>query len=523
MPRLQVRLSGIAPDLPDDLVPDDAWHLAENMAPESGVMRFRWPFGQELLGVPGIAALRPRWSHSLIAEGPAPISMIGGQWAQVGVNASNEARLEVVRPVESVDKTPSGWTAETADPYTVTGGMLNGVLLVNTPRQPPAVLQLSPPYASSSDYASQVLTGAAPLLPAGTRFRAMRPWQYQAVGIENRYTLRWSASVPPGGLPIEWEPAATNDAGDLELAGGQDRLLVDLGAAGRDLIVYGDRSTHVLSYVGPPQVVSARTLLQTSGLLAVNCWTNWRGGHVVWSGDDALLVTPAGAESIADAVTRRTLRDQAEIAAAAFPDGINAAAFVTWDPLRAQVLFVPPADPLSTPSEALTWEPATGKWGRRTLGPVYHARAGRVLMSAPFVNDLRLVAAGADTSLPRNGGLMVDGLPRSGQEPQGWQLERRELDAGDSKLRKFVTRILPRVEAPSGVEVSVQVGVRDAPSGAYDWTAPQLVDPEARPWAYVEREGRFIAVRLSGEVSAAQLGPVSVAGFDIEYQPGGLY
>jgi hypothetical protein len=234
-------------------------------------------------------------------------------------------------------------------------------------------------------------------------------------------------------------------------------------------------------------------------------------------------VTPGGAQSIASAQVRRQLRDAAESAGAAFASGIGAAAFVVWDPVRAQVLFCYPPGPADPVNQALTWEPATGRWGRRTLGPIFHARAGRVLDSVNNVNDQRLIGSGADTFLPRRGGLMIDALPRAGQPDQAWLLEKRELDAGDSKVRKFISRVMPRIDGPAGLQVQVQVGVRDAQAGPYSWLPPRTVQVDAAPWAHIEAEGRFIAVRIFGDVTAAQLGPVRCSGFDIEVQPAGWY
>lgn len=118
--------------------------------------------------------------------------------------------------------------------------------------------------------------------------------------------LKWSAAAEPGTIPQEWTPAASNEAGDVELSDSAGRL--QTAATLRDaLLIYKRNSIYLADYVGGANVYAFRSLLKGVGALTRKAVAVTENGHVVVTDGDVVMVDGNNARTLALGRMRRTL------------------------------------------------------------------------------------------------------------------------------------------------------------------------------------------------------------------------
>lgn len=104
-------------------------------------------------------------------------------------------------------------------------------------------------------------------------------------GQEYPFRLRWSDSADPGTVPQYWTAAPDNLAGEIDIAETPD-YIVDGGTLGDIFIVYKERSTWAIQFVGGGSVMRRWLILPESGLLYRDCFAQFPGGHFVVTSQD---------------------------------------------------------------------------------------------------------------------------------------------------------------------------------------------------------------------------------------------
>lgn len=128
------------------------------------------------------------------------------------------------------------------------------------------------------------------------RVRALRPYKnflismYLTDGSDvYPFRFRWSSPAAPGQSPDSWDTAdPATGAGEYDLAETTD-YLVDGLTLGESFIMYKERSTWGLQYVGGDQIMRSWRIFSEIGLLGKDCAVQYPGGHFVATQDDLII------------------------------------------------------------------------------------------------------------------------------------------------------------------------------------------------------------------------------------------
>jgi len=131
---------------------------------------------------------------------------------------------------------------------------------------------------------------------AGLRVRCLRPYReflislYLIDGSDSYpYRVRWSHPAAPGQSPDSWDTAdPAYDTGEFDLAETTD-YIVDGLTLGEIFIIYKERSTWGLQYVGGDSIMRSWRIFSELGLLGKDCAVQFPGGHLVATRDDVIV------------------------------------------------------------------------------------------------------------------------------------------------------------------------------------------------------------------------------------------
>jgi len=517
------RLSGWAPDVPADATPPEYWSDVYNAYPQDGLQTRS--VGDNDVAATGTPITRYQWFHPIrnLAVGTDGIVYAGndvaGPRSRIGIYLSG---------VGHIDVTPGAWAASpTNRNNTYTGGALSTGVLVND--------QLH-----ACVWVDAVTLTAGLILPI-QYFQALRPYRYHAVGIGDRNvagglnTVRWTNAAVPGAAPTTWTPAAGNDAGSFDVTAPGQGVLVDGGQLGEDFIIYGENSSHLMTYVGGQVVMASRRLSANTGILTQNCWADVGNAHVVLTRDDIILINQAGVvRSIADSRIRRTLFQQLYQS-----DGRQLGCQVWNDRQRNRVWIVLPAlsaaagAPAYFLGRAYIYDLASDAWGYRELnliqpnGVSFGAMASLEL-AAPGYGQPRLIVAnaGAGAGLAQSY-LTFAETDTASTSQNDTLLQKDDLDLGDAGRLKLVTGLRLRGKSVAAtLTFKVSIGTKNAMDAAYTYTAEQdCVWPTTQRVPFLAL-GRWISVKIRLPGGIALPPPslkFSLSGFDLEYQPRGQW
>ena len=515
------RLSGYAPDIPADALPAELWSYLENAQTRDGVAERAIGDQDKAINATPLC----RWEYAVACDtAVAGVSgIVYGGNTGLGSYASGTALVGTYYDgLGHVDITPGVWAATpTPRPNQWTGGQFSTGVLLNCVTHDPI-------WVSRASAVTVIYT---------TNFNALRPYKYMAIGIGDRTTagaentVRWSASVVPGAAPNTWGPLATNDAGDIDISAAGQGFLVDGGRCGEDFLIYGENSTHLMTYVGGATVMASRTLASSSGILARNCWADIGGAHVVLTKDDVVLVSPQGViKSIADNRIRRSL----------FTNYYNAdlrqqSSQVWYDRVRGRVYICLSGASTLNLTAAYVWEVATDTWSARLFTNTAASASGDI----KFVQGACLASLDvttASTGQPRlvllgrgdDAGALADAeahyldsnAVRASKAAQT-VMQKDDLDLGDASRLKVIQGLRLRGTAPSTVTLLVKVGVKNALTESYTYSAEQSWVMPSTQFIPFLVTGRWVSVsiRCADDTNVQY----RIHGFDIQAEMAGAW
>ena len=337
------------------------------------------------------------------------------------------------------------------------GGNLNGLCVLNA-------VQNEPVYWFDGQALALVLPGQRP----NTRYRVMRPFKYHLIGLgytdpagDFRDGLQWSNAADPGQIPDTWVPAADNEAGDNILAD-EDGDIID-GMSLRDsFYIYKADSVYEMSYVGGSAVMRFRKVFGTVGLLTANCIVRVKGTHVVLGNGDIYRHDGQNMNSIIDGKLRRTYFKTID-------DTNYRSSFVVYNESLEEVWFCTPLSGETRPRLALVWSVTTNEWGYRTLPPADFAAVGIAFeplapdetwedITTPWNNQTQawleaVLQATQDTVLLADSAVTKIYIGNTGTTADGVGYDARVskygVDLGNPQRDKMITRIFPRINAPT--------------------------------------------------------------------------
>lgn len=118
-------------------------------------------------------------------------------------------------------------------------------------------------------------------------------------GTEYPQRVRWSDTAYIGTLPPNWfEDSDESDGGFNDLTDSQSHIID--GRPLRDsFVIYTNRDTFIMDYVGGTMIFNFRKIFSDSGILAPNCAVEFEGQHFVISEDDIFVHNGSTRKSVA--------------------------------------------------------------------------------------------------------------------------------------------------------------------------------------------------------------------------------
>ena len=513
---------GLVKDLPDHDLPVEpfGWSDGNNV-------RFK---GGQVERAPGYSARFPVPSQPLL--GLFEATQISG--AQYIIGAGTDAVYSYTEDTE-FDITGTTVPAASADTRW-TGGLFSGFLVLNTAGTTPQYIDVE--LLSSGSLAD------LPDWPSSTTCGFMRPWKNFLVagnmiegGSTLPYKFRWSSSAVPGELPTSWDAQVDNDAGDVDLDA-QDGALVDAIPLGDQLAIYSERGITLARYIGGTDAANNFVFAfnripvgVTGGMISNNCGVDVAGvGHVVLSSSDVYVFNGTSLKSILDNRMRRWLFNNISYE-------YRRRCFVVNNVADYEVMICFPTFGSTVCDKALTWNYADNTLGVRDL-PSALAGINAAIVGLDAVTWTNVVGtwssiAGTWSSLQQ----APSALPRtvlSGDAPLLYvigdgndnngstltaELTRKYIAVLDAQRVKFFRSVWPRFDAevnqPIGISIGTSMNVNEEPV----WQ-PEIVFTTGTTRAvYVNRAGRFLAVR----VRTSSGSPWRIKSMDVDFQPQGVY
>lgn len=504
-------MGGINKDIPPHLLPPELWSNGINARFKDGYVQ-RHP-GHASVFVPGLV--------------PGFIFNVAGPTDSFWLYAS----LTAIRGYSGGTDTD---VTRLSGPYNAinlrdwTGCMLGGIPILNNAVDVP---QYWPTLALGTRLAD--LTA----WPANLRAKFVRNFGLFLVagnlveaGSVLAHAVRWSHPADPGSVPPSWDVTdPTRDAGQTHLTDIQGGVLQDAQLLGNQLILYKQRSTHAMRFVGGNNIFGF-DLLFNQGVYCPRsaCVIDAGLKHFVVGADDIYI--HQGTKQVEyplDKKNRRSLYNEIDE-----EHGQNSFAFD--NPLFEEVWFCYPTSGATYPNKALIYNYRTGAIGYREFDGLSvdvgdFAEAGVTWDSltnswdaATKVWDNKsarrlLVASPLNTKIWS----MDTGFVYGDATNKLWNLQRTGLGIGgkgrdgapkaDYTTQKLFKRIWTKYRGSGTLQM--RLGAQDEIDGTVFWADYQDFDPAIR-YNDFEVNGRLGAVEYRSISDANG----KLEGYDLEYE-----
>jgi hypothetical protein len=524
VPVKNIAATGVVTDQRDYMLEPNAWTGARNVRFADGML-MRGLGSQYVLDPPSVA---PYWLLHCFDSSRSP------HWLYAGLGKvytfTSGSHTDITKAATTYGATADGlWN----------GGVLGNIPVINN--------GVDKPQAWSPVSASQLLVDL-PNWPATHTAKIIRAFKNFLFALDitegsNRFPHRVRVSHPaaPGALPSSWDDTdATKDVFTLDLS--------DVGAGGlldavglRDIMVlYKERSTFGMQFIGGRDKWRVFQIFEQSGLLGDHCAVAFNEGtkHFVATGEDVIVHNGQQRQSI---VTKRLQRWlQANISSTNYHRS-----FCTVDVGNSECLFCFPLEGDAFPTLAMVWHWHDNTVTFRELTPTSFIAPGQipsvagstswdsdpaswdsdtetwdVLVNASFVNRLVSAIPGStklehlDLLNQRIGSNYTAYVERTGLDLMG--LDRYGNLIRDKGQHKLIRGIwLYASGAPFQVELATQQEI----DGAVTWTAPQTFTPGVDEKVDFAEHCRLYGVRFSSTADAYW----EISGYEIDVEPLGLF
>jgi hypothetical protein len=352
-----------------------------------------------------------------------------------------------------------------------------------------------------------------PAWPAATSCRTLRQFKTLIValgvtkaGVDYPFMVKWSNLAVPGSLPSTWNEAdQTQDAGEFDLAEGQDPIVDGLGLKD-SLIVYKESSTYAIDYIGGAFVLKSRKVFGMSGLLNKNCAVEFDAFHFAVTGSDIVIHDGFSASSVLDKKARRFFFQNIDVESLG-------KVFCFKNPFLNEIFVCYPSIGATSCDTALVYNFVDKTVSFRTLPAVNHAAYGPVDNSLsgnwnqdsdPWDTDLtawngpdftpdtaRVMMGSANVKLY----LLDASASFDGAIPDAY-LERTGLTFDAPERIKLIKEIRPRIVGNVGGTVLVRVGWSDDVSKAPTYGTAMVYTIGQTLRLDPMTSGRYLAIRF---------------------------
>jgi hypothetical protein len=394
--------------------------------------------------------------------------------------------------------TSSATTNFSGDGYTVSGGPLNGVLMMYMPTDGLHYWDAS----STSTKIRQVPF----TIPSGVT--AMRPYKFYMVGLAGKLVY-WTDAADPGNIPTTFTAGTGNDAGQITLAE-TNGMCIECKPLGDANIIYKEDSMYEMQYIGGNSVFNFTRIPGNDGIAGKNCVVDTPVGHVFLTQNlDIKVYNGTGIRSIGDGRVRKWLAAFFNpFVSSLLPNCLS----LMVNPEKNEVWVCFPTTGVSgtAPNRALVWNWDSDTWGIFDLGS--YIVAGR---SGIWPNSIsaqqKLVLIGSP------GGLgVVDSTNAALLPTSTATLERIGMDVGDRDTLKYIDR--SRWNADGAGTLSVYHGASSFSETSPTYpSGPAAVTLGTTDYAGQRgTPGRFVAMKMS-----TTLQNISIRTVDLDIKAGG--
>lgn len=501
---------GVIRDIPDAMLPPEAWTDALNMRfTDSKCLRFR---GEQ--GVMGTPSAAPGFLMPI--EGSGGVFWIYANAAGAGshVYAFNSAtHAEISKS--------GGYNVSQARDW-------NGTVFHGTPIINP--VGSDPQYWSALNLGTDLQDLTA--WPDATTCKRIRTYKAFLVALyitdgdgAHGHRVLWSHRAAPGEIPSSWDHTDdTVDAGIAELSDVNSGLIVE-GMALRDLFaIYKNESTWLMRFKGGTDVMEFANVLQASGALSPRVVVpmvlprNKTQVHFLHNGIDVGVFNGNDFESIVDEKTRKFILGDMDPVHYENTFAVDSAATneiwmcypeegaeipskaMVWDYRRNTITFrdvsaMHAATGVVETAGSTTWASVMGTWEVQE-GSKWQEGARRRLVLADQANTLLLGTEVGDTfneatysSYLERTGLAIIGRDREGNPKV------------DYERKKLITRVWPKIK---GGRVRITIGRAEQIDDTPDYTRADgkntaIYDPSgSAQYVDVINESRLPAIKFEG-------------------------
>jgi hypothetical protein len=306
------------------------------------------------------------------------------------------------------------------------------------------------------------------------------------------------------------------------------------GLSMRDnFIVYKDQSTYSISYVAGQYVYTQRKNFLTAGVQSSNCVVEINGNHWCFTGSDVIRHDGQSFESVIQYKVKNELTNGVD-------PSLLAVCCVVSKQSQRQVWVCIPEPGKGHLSKAYIINTDTLECGIRTLPLIDFVARGVVLpadVSVAWDNDPDAWQTdntfwNQATYTSQNDSLLmvdfdsaalwsVDTIDSADGQPVNAYAERLSLpiDEVDTIERRFVTRLIPRIEGEAGAVINISIGSQAFFGQAIKWAPPfpfLIGISQAVP---CQVEGRFLSVRFESDTIPAW----KIHSYLLEFATLGLY
>ena len=480
---------GVVQDIPAHKLPLGYWSSVTNV-------RFRDGYAQKSLGHSA-----PFGTPSIAPYFLLPVQSETVQyWIYAGLTS-----VYVTQGTAQHDISNGTYQANADDSWT--GGVLSNLAVLNNGEDPPQYWASLSPGTALVDLANW---------PAGTKCGVMRVFKNYLVAMDvtksgTRYPqlVKWSHPADPGTIPSSWdETDETKDAGEavINQNGG---YIVDGGTLGDTFIIYRERSTWEMRFIGGRFIFQFREIFNNTGILGKECFAEFDNKHCVLTANDLIVHDGTNYESIVDKKVRDTLF--ADI------DSTNARrSFLAPNYQKNEIWICYPESGQSFATKALVWNYRDNTFGFRTLPGSKHisfdvvdsTQLGTIdsmtgtIDSYTTTIDKRLYDPSkgrmlmADTTNTKL--YQIDDTNQFDGVSFTSTLQRTGLGFDDLTKTKRIKHLYPDIEAVSGTVINIKTGYQSAPEGSVTWSAAQTftVGTDYRVSFPDTNQGRLVAVEF---------------------------
>ena len=357
-----------------------------------------------------------------------------------------------------------------------------------------------------------------PNFPLSTTCQVIRPYRDFLIAMNitesgnvqpNR--IIWSAVSDAGALPPSWDIAdPATLAGDAWLTNTNGEIIDGLQL--RDFfVIYKTHSMHLLRFTGGQFVHSVVTSQVNSGILAKNCVVEFHAKHFILSDGDIHTYDGQTLVSVAEDRVRDEIFDNMD-------KNNHTNSYVTHFDKRDEIWVCYPETGQTWPSRAAIWNYTDDTWTFKDIGEARHIAKGLTNFS-PSPTYASYAGSPPSTYETTGAGLLYESASENPTNDTlakatdfaihnmdetfdnlgtaiPTKLEKLSMDFGDHETIKFVSKIVPRITANTGVKVFIRVGTQQFADDVVFWHEEQTfcvgVDCEVSTLA----KGRYISVRL---------------------------